>query len=168
MRNIFLAIGAMFLCGTAWADGSMVRWDRIEGFGAADVSQIYVGPIEASRPRTVGSGRATVNLRTGFLSFVVKGLSNGNQYGNGPLGAPWGPESLMGTLVCDSTQRYAPATWVDSPPVAFDASGSGRFEGFVDVPEACRERPDEMVFLLRHADRPGNRFVAYGAGRTIQ
>ena len=161
------AFGILALSGSTTATAQIIRWDRVEGFGAADYSGIFVGPIQASRPRTAGEGRVILDLKSGFLWFTVKGLTNGNQYDNGPLGAPWGPELLMGTLVCDSTQRSAPATWVDTPNVAFDANGDGRFAGVVAVPAACKERPQEMVFLLRHPDRPGQRFVAYGAGRRI-
>jgi len=172
MRTITaIGVGLLGLLGSAMANAQMVRWDRVEGLGATDVSDIWVGPIQATRGRTVGDGRVMLNLENGFLSFAVKGLTNGNQYSNGPIGAPWysgTPENLIGTVVCDSTQRFGPATWVDTPYVAFDASGNGKYEGFIDVPQACKERPDEMVFLLRHADRPGNKFVAYGAGRTIQ
>lgn len=172
MRTIIaIAVGLLCMFVYATADAQMVRWDRVEGIGAADFSNIWVGPIQASRGRTVGNGRVMLNLENGFLSFAVKGLSNGNQYANGPIGAPWYPgvpEKLMGTVVCDSTQRFAPATWVDTPFVAFDASGGGRYQGFMDVPQSCKDRPEEMVFLLRHADRPGNKFVAYGSGRTIK
>jgi hypothetical protein len=173
---MLFAVGAVLFAffGSQVADAQIVRWDRVEGFGAADTSAIAVGPIFASRGRTVGTGRVMLNLKTGFFSFAIQGMTNGKPYDNGPLGAPWSPGSeypLMGTVVCDSTQRFSAATWVDSQPVAFNEDGDGRFEGFVDVPQACKDRPMEMVFLVRHA-RPDSplygRFVAYGAGRTIR
>ncbi|MBS0395230.1 MAG: hypothetical protein JSR54_11425 [Proteobacteria bacterium] len=167
-RVIAAAFGLFALASVTCAHAQIVHWDRVEGFGAADVSAIFVGPIQASRPRTVGAGTVVANLDTGFLWFAVRGMTNGNQYDNGPLGAGWGVELMIGTLVCDSTQRFAPATWVDTPSVRFDANGDGRFAGLVVVPAACKQRPEEMVFLLRHFDRPGQRFVAYGAGRRIE
>jgi hypothetical protein len=172
MRTFIAVVaGLAGLLGSAMADAQVVRWGRVEGLGAADYSTIWVGPIQASRGRTVGDGRVMLNLETGFLSFTVTGLTNGNHYDNAPIGAPWYPgtaEQLIGTVMCDSTQRFAPATWVDTLNVAFDARGNGKFEGFVGLPQQCKDRPAELVFLLRHADRPGNKFVAYGAGRTIQ
>jgi hypothetical protein len=162
------AIGLLVSWGSASAAGSVVTWTRIEGFGAADVTQIHIGPIYASRPRTVGAGFAALNLNTGYLWFFVKAMSNGNQYDNAPLGAPWPTDVLWGTVVCDSTERFASATWVDTPDIAFTADGDGRFAGLVSLPTACTERPEEIVFLLRHSNRPGNRFIAYGAGRIIR
>lgn len=169
--SIVVGVGLLALLGAAMADAQMVRWDRVEGIGAVDAVDIWVGPIQASRGRTIGEGRVMLNLKNGFLSFVVKGLTNGNQYDNGPIGAPWfpgAPEPLIGTVVCDSTERIASVSWVGTPNVLFDAAGNGKYEGFVDVPQACKDRPEETVFLLRHPNRPGNKFVAYGAGRTIQ
>lgn len=46
--------------------------------------------------------------------------------------------------------------------------GNGKYHGFDGVPPACRDRPEEIELLLRHADRPGNEVPAYGAGRAVQ
>jgi hypothetical protein len=166
------AAGLLAFAGAASAMDQIVRWTRVEGLGAADAAAIYVGPFGASRGRTVGDGSVMLNLNTGFLSFTVRGLANGKQYDNGPLGAPYLPpndeaEPFIGTVVCDSTERWGTITYVDTEPVSFDADGNGKFVGFVAVPAACRERPEETVFLLRHFGFNW-KFVAYGAGRTIR
>jgi hypothetical protein len=162
-------VGLLTATSPAWADGGIVRWDRVEGFGAADTSAIMVGQFNAARGRTVGSGRVIVNLNNGFLSFRIDGLSNGKQYSNGPLGAPWtAGEMLVGTVVCDSTQRFGAFAYADSTPIAFDANGDGAFNGFLQLPAGCRERPEEMAFLLRHYGGGPSGFVAYGAGRSIR
>lgn len=167
-RMLFgLAVGLLTFAGSAWADGPIVRWDRVEGFGAVDWTQIHVGPIWASRGRTVGGGTVMLNLKTGFLSFSIRGMSNANQYANGPLGAAAGG-LWMGTVVCDSTERFGPFAFVDSEAILLK-DGTGSFQGFVVLPEGCKQRPEEMVFLIRHAN-PGplyGGFVAFGAGRHI-
>ena len=168
MRRSFV-IAMMFLVTAtgSWAAGPVVRWDRIEGVLAANLMEIHVGDIPASgRWRTAGEGGAMLNLRTGFLSFRVEGISWANHYPNGPLGAP-ATGAVMGTVVCDSTDPWM--VTVDTEPVPMD-EGSGSFVGIIDLPESCRARPEGIVFLLRHA-APGplfGNFVAYGAGRSIQ
>lgn len=169
MRNMLVAVvvGLFAFMSSAWAETPIVRWDRIEGFGAVDTTQIHVGPIGASRGRTVGAGRVMVNLKTGFLSFTIEGMSNGNQYANGPLGASAGG-MFMGTVVCDSTERFGPFAFVDSEAILLN-EGTGSYQGFLVLPEGCKQRPGEMVFLIRHAN-PGSLYggiVAFGAGRYI-
>jgi hypothetical protein len=60
--------------------------------------------------------------------------------------------------------------YVDTPPIWF-VNGGGSFAGVVDLPDGCKERPDETVFLVRHYN-PGavidGLYVAFGAGRTIR
>jgi hypothetical protein len=60
--------------------------------------------------------------------------------------------------------------YVDTPPVEF-IDGSGSFVGVVALPDGCKERPEETVFLLRIYN-PGlgtdGLYIAFGAGRTIR
>ena len=108
-----------------------------------------------------------VNLNTGFLSFTIEGMSNANQYDNGPLGQS-GTGLVMGTVVCDSTERFGPFASVDSKAIQM-SQGRATYQGFVLLPEGCKQRPAEMVFLIRHAG-PGSLYggiVAFGAGRQI-
>jgi hypothetical protein len=111
-----------------------------------------------------------LNLRSGFLSFQVEGLSNAAHFTNGPLGSMTAQANFIGTVVCDSTERYGLMQYVDTPPFAL-IQGTGAFEGFVEIPEACEQRPEETVFLVRHYN-PGaaidGLYAAYGAGRTIK
>ncbi|HEY5657149.1 MAG TPA: hypothetical protein VIY27_05125 [Myxococcota bacterium] len=166
---VLMVVGLLVMGPAAWADGAFVRWDRIEGVMGADVTPLVVGGMSAStRWRTAGSGQALVNPSTRFAFFAVRGLSWARQYPNAPLGSPaFG--SVMGTFVCDATGRYGPLVAVDTQPLEV-TQGNAAFWGFVDVPEGCRERPEEMVFLLRHAN-PGPLYgliVAHGAGRSIR
>jgi hypothetical protein len=136
------------------------------GCVGGNVSGVTLCP---GRPRTVGPGRVMLNLGNGFLSFRLSGLSNAAHYPNGPLGAHTTPAMFIGTVVCNSTERFGILEYVDTSPIEF-VNGSGAFQGFLDLPEGCRARPDETVFLVRHYN-PGQGidglYVAYGAGRII-
>jgi len=182
MKQALLGIVAlMTVAGSARANGAggwggifapVVSWDRLEGtFVLPDGSGMTVGPIQGSaRYRVAGQGKIVLYLDSGFLYIRVDGLSWGLQYPNAPLGSGLSGE-FEGTVVCDSTGRFGPVVWADTP--AFELSqGASLFAGVVALPQACRDRPEEIVFLLRHAD-PANpalygTFVAYGAGRVIR
>lgn len=175
MRKLLLALAAVLACGSAWADATIIRWDRFEasllqadqnGCVGGNVSGVTLCP---GRPRTVGPGRVMLNLRNGFLSFRLSALSNAAHNPNGPLGAHTTPAMFIGTVVCDSTERFGILEYVDTLPIQF-VNGGGSFQGVVDLPDGCRARPEETVFLVRHYN-PGQGidglYVAYGAGRVI-
>jgi hypothetical protein len=171
MKKLLMAatLGLLAVTSAALAGDQIVRWDRLDGTLSVDPANSSVGPILAARARTVGGGSVIVNLNTGFVSFRVDGMSVGGQYFNGPLGSPGLQTLWMGTIVCDSTQRYGPMTWGNTPAVEF-SEGNGAFQGFVTLPDGCAQRPDEMAFLVRHASA-GPQYglwTAYGADRHIQ
>jgi hypothetical protein len=160
------------LAGSGLADeGPIITWDRVEGLVAADIVPVTVGPFVASpRWRSAGRGRVMLNLENGFLNFKVDGVSWANHYSNAPLGSPSAlpGATWLGTVVCDSTGRFGPVVWADTPVLEV-TYGATRFEGFVALPDSCALRPDEIVFLLRHAPGPQyGSFVLYGAERTIR
>jgi hypothetical protein len=167
MRSLLLALAAMFACASAWADGHIIKWDRFEGvhFQAADYPCIG-GVICPGRPRTSGPGQAILNLETGLLTFRVTGISNAAPYSNGVLGGPAASGgTFLGTVVCNSTQRYGLMEFVDTPPIWF-MNGGGSFTGFVALPVGCKEQPEETVFLVRRTS--DGTYIAFGAGRTIR
>jgi hypothetical protein len=120
-----------------------------------------------------------LNFASGFLFFTVEGLSNGSHYpgqvfaspaSSRPLGGVTASLTLIGTIVCDSTEQFGvPMQFVDTAPLVF-TNGNGAYKGYVVVPEGCKTRPEETVFLLRIAT-PGSpsygAYVAYGAGRRF-
>lgn len=169
MRRMFVAAALTLaaLSSPVLADGMIVRWDRVEGV----VMPVEVGPFAWSgRERTTGSGRVILNLRTGFLSVQVTGISVANHYANAPLGSPSpiNPGNLLATVVCNSTERYGPITWADATVVA--GAGSLKWEGFLNLPAACADNPEELVFLVRHLEGPplNGTFLLYGAERSIR
>jgi len=173
MRRIFVA-AAMALAAfssAVLADGTIVRWDRVEGVIGADYMPVQVGPFAATgRWRTTGSGRVMLNLHTGFLSVRVSGISVANHYSNAPLGSltPRNEGNVIVTVVCNSTERYGPMTWADATVPG--GIGSLNWQGFMDLPTACVDNPEELVFLVRHLESPPfyGAFMLYGAERNIQ
>lgn len=149
----------------------LVRWDRVEGVIGADYMPVQVGPFAASgRWRTTGSGRAILDLGTGFLSVNVTGISVANHYDNGPLGSPTPPSAgtVILTVVCNSTERFGPITWADA--TVSGGVGSLSWQGFLNLPTACADHPEELVFLVRHREGPPHygAFMLYGAERSIR
>jgi hypothetical protein len=109
-----------------------------------------------------------VNLQNGFLSFRVTGASVAKNYPNGPLGSPSAAGGI-GTVVCNSTERFGPIEWANTPVLVSKTAGSISFEGFIDLPSSCRDHPEEVVFLIRHPETAPfyGAFNFYGADRTI-
>jgi hypothetical protein len=71
MRRMFVpaALALAALSSPVLADGTIVRWDRVEGVIGADYMPVQVGPFAASgRWRSTGSGQIILDLRSGFLS----------------------------------------------------------------------------------------------------
>lgn len=171
MTRMLLAVVALIASVPAWADGTIISWNRMEGVHFQEDACIG-GVICPGRPRTSGPGQAILNLENGRLTFRVTGISNAAPYENGVLGGPAaGDGNFIGTVVCNSTQRYGAMEYVDTPLIWF-VNGGGSFTGFVAIPDGCRERPEETVFLVRRyaPENPtlDGQYVAFGAGRTIR
>ena len=175
MKRILLglAVALLTFVTSARAEGSfgpVVRWDRIEGtIVMPDGTGMTVGPLHGSaRYRVGGEGKVVLYVQSGFLYARVTGLSWALHYQNGPLGS--GPTgTYVWTVVCDSTGRFGSPVWADTPTIEL-RQGNASFAGVIALPQTCRDRPEELVLLLRHV-LPGSpldgTFVAYGAGRFI-
>jgi hypothetical protein len=176
MRRILtaLTVGLLTFAGSAWADATMIQWNRIEGVIGADLTEINVGPFVAStRWRTTSTGTARLNLDTGLLTFRMKGASAAKNYPGGTaLGAP-SPAAgmgMIGTVVCNATEKGGRTIeWADTPLVT-SPGGSLSFEGYISLPASCRDYPEDVVFLIRHTEEAPHygTFNFYGADRTIR
>lgn len=182
-RMLFgIAAGLLTIASSAWADGPIVRWDRIEGVMPPNGEPMVIGDAPnqiSSTPhlRSAGKGRAMLNLETGFVSFQVEGLVYANTMTSVPIGAAGGsasnPMRVKGTVVCNAG-KPATGSWVidsiDTEEVVLEF-GTGSFSGFVVIPPRCLGNPRGIAFLIRNpADHNflPNAFLAYGAGLTVQ
>ena len=171
-----LAVPAPALAdGVTIRGGPIVSWDRIEGtIILPDETAMQVGPFFASslRFRVGGEGNVVLYAGNGVLFVNVRGLSWGNHYNNGPLGAGMSG-TFVGTVVCDSIPEGT-ATYqsVDTPKFELN-QGAAYFVGVLNLPQACKDEPEKIVFLLRHDPDMSNpniagKFVAFGAGRIVR
>jgi len=177
---IAVLIAGPVLPVTGFADGAMnrgpvVSWDRIEGtIVLPDETPMQVGPyfVASGRFRVGGEGSVVLYTGGGYLFMRVKGLSWGDHYNNGPLGAGFSG-IFVGTVICDSIpEETATYQSVDTPKIELN-QGNGYFFGILDLPQACRDEPEKIVFLLRHDPDLANqnlagKFVAFGAGRIVR
>jgi len=178
-RMLFgLAVGLLTFTGSAWADGPIVRWDRIEGVLPPTESQPMVIGNQANKLQShpgqfsVGKGKAMVNLETGFVSFQVDRLAFAYTSTNPIGGIPESSIDVIGTVVCNAGRDTGDwiIDFVDTERVSL-RFGTGSFQGFVAIPPLCLQEPLQIAFLIRWPldfyINPG-RFTAYGAGRTLQ
>ena len=164
-RNAAL-VAALVAPTFAIADpGDTIQWRTIVGIVQANnvVGSGSGAVTGGGQPWTTAGGQATVNLRTGQVSFEVRGLVFA---GGNTVGTPLPITQVMGTLVCDTNGSASPGTvknsvLVDTAPVPLDAQGDARFSGNVGaLPAVCLSEPD-VAFLVRI---PGaNRWIANGA-----
>jgi len=177
-RMLFgLVVGLLTFASSAWAEGPIVRWDRIEGvLPPHDGPVMVIGDQEnkiESHPTmwTADKGRAMVNLETGFVSFQVVGLVFSDTWTTNAIGSS-GNLAVMGTVVCNAGTLPSPwnIAFADTAEVVME-SGTASFSGFVAIPPMCLDRPDRIAFLIRrpaNVAKCPNCFIAFGAGRTLQ
>lgn len=135
-------------------DGSVVRWQRIDGVTTAPGVDNPVGGISSGAlPWTARSGAARVNFRTGGVFFFVEGLTLA---GGNSIGTPGAVANVIGTLVCNAGSTTSPAQQVlDTPAVALSPEGNAQFSGvFLSIPPCSKP-----IFLIR----AGTRWIAAGA-----
>ncbi len=141
-----------------------VRWDDIVGVVTAQgVSNPVSTKIDSGTfAWTTASGRARVDMATGFASFEVDGLViNGT-----PFSGTAGPVTqVTGTLVCNAGDDDEVA--VDSAPVPLSSRGNAKFADQLEqpIPGHC----SNPLFLVRIAVPTGaaGRWIATGVQRRI-
>jgi len=163
VRYVRTALAALIVMapgvGAAAADDVAVQWRDIVGIvQAQNVVGSGLGQVTGgAQPWTTSGGVVYVDLSTGQVSFVVKGLvfAGGNAVGTpGPVAA------VKGTLLCDTGGSAGDTQAVDTPLVPLSARGDARFSGSLGaVPGVCLTEPD-LAFLIR---TPSGAWIANGA-----
>jgi hypothetical protein len=111
---------------------------------------------------------ARVNLDTGEIQFVVKGLVLA---GGNPIGTRGDITAVKGTLVCDTNGSAGGgnSTLVQTAAVPLSSDGDAHFTGSVgSLPGVCSTEPD-LALLIRIAEVNGvavnGPWIAFGAVR---
>jgi hypothetical protein len=119
-------------------------------------------------PWVTSEGVARVNLDTGQIQFVVKGLVLA---GGNPIGTRADITAVRGTLVCDTNGSAGGgnSTLVQSAAVPLSLDGDAHFSGSLgSLPALCSSEPD-LAFLIRIAEVNGvavnGPWIAFGAVR---
>lgn len=172
MRKAAL-LGVLLLLAVVTASGEdpVVRWRQLVGiiqagnFVGSGTGAITGGGLPWN-PQTVGVAR--VNLTTGEIQFVVKGLVLAG--GNG-IGTRADITAVKGALVCDTdgSAGGGNSTVVQTAAVPLSLDGDANFSGSVgSLPAVCSSEPD-LAFLIRIAEVNGapvnGRWIANGAVR---
>ena len=172
MRKAAL-LGVLLLLAVVTASGEdpVVRWRQVVGIiQAGNVVGSGTGAITGGslpwNPQTLGV--AQVNLATGEIQFVVKGLVLA---GGNPVGTRGDITAVKGTLVCDTNGSAGGgnSTLVQTPAVPLSLDGDANFSGSVgSLPAVCSSEPD-LAFLILVAEVNGvpvnGRWITSGAVR---
>ena len=102
-------------------------------------------------PWTTTSGHAHVNLGTGDIEFVVRGLVFAGGSSTITIGTALPVTAVKGTLVCDNNGSAGGgnSVVVETPSVPLTDTGDAKFSGNIGpLPAVCASEPD-LVFLVR-------------------
>jgi hypothetical protein len=161
MKYMLVALLSLMFASTAFADGSVVRWNNVVGVITALNVDNPVNDISSGTfAWTTRSGHAQVNLETGKTKFDVRGFSiNGSVFS----GTPGPITAVTGTLVCDAGE--ADEAILDTDEVSLSPDGHAHFNGTIGpIPAPCTN----PLFLIRIAVPAGaaGLWIATGTERT--
>jgi hypothetical protein len=147
------------------AASPIVSWEDIIGIiQAGNLVGMGTGQVRgAGQPWSTQEGFARVNLETGMVQFLVRGLvlAGGNS-----IGTPDAVTQVKGTLVCNTSGSAGGgnSVLVDTDLVPLDDQGDAHFVGDVGIlPPACVTEPD-IAFLIRTS---GGAWLANGSVRKL-
>lgn len=168
---IALTVAAIFgsaCTGVAYAEGPIVRWERIEGIDSNASGQFLKGIAPVTFPWSTTRGSAFLNLDSGKLQFQVEGLSMGaSPTPVALIGTTGAVAEVKGTIMCNQSGEF-----VDSDAVELSDGGDAIFSGQLSNVPNCDA--SDLIFLLRIAAVvPGappitNLWLAHGAARNIR
>ncbi len=160
MLLVTLVLLAAWLIPFSPVEAQMVKWKDIIGIiQAGNIVGSGTGEVKGGfEPWSTSAGSAKVNLSTGKLEFIVKGLVfAGGKF----IGVPAPITEVKGTLVCNVTGA-GDSVLVDTPVVPLDEEGNANFSGRVAIDPACLN--GDIAFLIRV---PSGIWIANGAIRSI-
>jgi hypothetical protein len=156
MRKAQDVIASAFLLFAFTAPSAVAQsasWKQVVGIiPANNVVGSGTGKVPGGfLPWTTTSGTAHVNLQTGDIEFVVRGLVFAGGSPTIAIGTPLPVTAVKGTLVCDNdgSAGSGNSVVVETPSVPLSATGDARFSGNIGpFPAVCSSEPD-LVFLVR-------------------
>lgn len=155
---------------TVWAQNPIARWRDVVGIiQPGNIVGSGAGAVPGGMlPWVTTEGVARINLDTGEMQFVVKGLVLA---GGNPIGTRADITAVRGTLVCDTNGSAGGgnSTLVQGPAVPLNLDGDAHFSGSVGIlPAVCNTEPD-LALLIRIAEVNGvsvnGPWIAFGAVR---
>jgi len=169
-KAALLGVFLLLLVLTAWGANPVVRWREVVGIiQPGNVVGSGTGAVPGGLlPWITTAGVARVNLDTGEIQFVVKGLVLA---GGNPIGTRGDITAVKGTLVCDTNGSAGGgnSTLVQTAAVPLSSDGDAHFTGSVgSLPGVCSTEPD-LALLIRIAEVNGvavnGPWIALGAVR---
>ncbi len=167
-KSVALALTAGFIAfwlfpASVMAESPIVLWEDIIGIiQAGNTVGSGTGQVTGGgQPWSTKQGSARVDLKTGKVEFLVRGLvlAGGNS-----IGTRDAVTQVKGTLVCDTNGSAGGgnSVLVDTELVPLDDQGDAHFVGDVDnLPPVCLTEPD-IAFLIRTS---GGAWIANGSVR---
>jgi hypothetical protein len=143
----------LLIAFSAIANAQSASWKQIVGIiPAGNVVGSGTGKVAGGfLPWTTTSGHAHVNLNTGDIEFVVRGLVFAGGSSSITIGAALPVTAVKGTLVCDNNGSAGSGNSiiVETPSVPLSETGDAQFSGNIGpLPAVCATEPD-LVFLVR-------------------
>ena len=162
-RVLVTMLPLLFAIASFAGEDAIVRWQKIVGvITAPGVANPVAGIPSGGLPWTVSYGWASVNLGTGQIAFLVRGLV---LVGGNSSGTPGPVTSVKGTLVCNP--GTAGQVVIDTPAVPLNSKGDAQFlppaQSVGDLASALPSSCTNPLFLIRVV--PKDVWVATGAVR---
>jgi hypothetical protein len=151
--SLVASVFLLFAFTSVLAFGQQASWRQVVGIiPAGNVVGSGTGKVAGGfLPWTTTSGTAHVNLRTGDIQFVVRGLVFAGGSPTITIGTALPVTAVKGTLVCDNdgSASGGNSVIVETPSVPLTATGDAKFSGNIGpLPAVCSSEAD-LVFLVR-------------------
>jgi len=157
------------------AAAQTASWRQVVGIiTAGNVVGVGSGAVSGGfLPWTTTSGSASVNLESGHIHFVVRGLVFAGGSPTITIGTPLPVTQVKATLVCDAdgSAGAGNSVLVETPSVPLSSTGDAEFNGDIGpLPSVCSSEPD-LALLVRASSFGGpvieGPWIANGAVLSI-